>query len=97
MRVFISQPMKGLSLDVILSRREKAKLDLFKRLANHDIEFIDTWIDEQSAVISLGESIKRLDSADVAYFMRGWEKYRGCRIEHQVAVEYGIRCIIYEG
>lgn len=22
-------------------------------------------------------------------FMKGWEKARGCKIEHQVAVEYG--------
>ncbi|RHU77980.1 DUF2829 domain-containing protein [Butyribacter intestini] len=31
--------------------------------------------------------------ADVAYFAKGWESARGCRIENQCAIEYGIDTI----
>lgn len=30
-----------------------------------------------------------------AYFCKGWEKARGCKIEHDAAVAYGLE-IIYE-
>lgn len=30
-----------------------------------------------------------------AYFCRGWEQARGCRIEHEAAKSYGLE-IIYE-
>lgn len=31
--------------------------------------------------------------ADAAYFAKDWDKYRGCKIEHSCAVEYGIKVI----
>jgi hypothetical protein len=34
-----------------------------------------------------------LASADVAYFAKGWEEARGCRIENICAIEYGIDVI----
>ena len=38
----------------------------------------------------LGKSIELLSKADVAYFVKGWDEARGCKIEHQCAVEYGV-------
>lgn len=38
----------------------------------------------------LARSIKDLSSADTAYFVQGWSEFRGCKIEHTCAVEYGI-------
>lgn len=32
---------------------------------------------------------------EAAYFCKGWEKARGCRIEHEAAKAYGLE-IIYE-
>ena len=29
-------------------------------------------------------------TADIAYFAKDWDKYRGCKIEHTCATEYGI-------
>lgn len=97
MKVFISQPMKGLSKEEILRKRQEAKLDLFLKLKSYNIEFIDAYMRYSNPILSIGESIKNMAEADVVYFMRGWEKHRGCRIEHEVAVQYGIRCILYEG
>ena len=41
----------------------------------------------------LGESLKLLATADIAYFATGWEGARGCKIEHTCAEEYGVRII----
>ena len=39
------------------------------------------------------KEISKLAEADVAYFAPGWEDARGCRIEHQCAINYGIEII----
>ena len=43
----------------------------------------------------LGKSIELLAQADVVYFCDGWEYARGCKIEHDAAVAYGLD-VIYE-
>ncbi len=81
--------MNGLSDDEIIHVRETVK----KMLTEND-ELIDSFIPEAPASITplwyLGESIKLLGSADVVVFAPGWENARGCRIERQCAIEYGI-------
>ena len=37
-----------------------------------------------------GESLKLLGTADFVVFAPRWQDYRGCRIEHDAAVAYGI-------
>lgn len=34
---------------------------------------------------------------DAAYFCHGWEKTRGCRIEHEAACAYGLTVIYEDG
>ena len=41
----------------------------------------------------LGKSLELLSTADIVYFAEGWKNYRGCRIEHTCAMEYGIKII----
>ena len=41
----------------------------------------------------VGKSLELLSSADIAYFAKGWEEARGCKIENTCAVEYGITVI----
>ena len=43
----------------------------------------------------LSQSIRYIGKVDGVVFMRGWESARGCKIEHQVAVEYGKK-VFYE-
>lgn len=97
MKVFISQPMIGFSREEVLRKRQEVKLRLFHELGDYNIEYIEAYGRYSDPIMSIGESIKKMAEANVVYFMHGWEKNRGCRIEHQVAVEYGIRCILYEG
>ena len=41
------------------------------------------------------KSIKEMSKADALFMCDGWKEARGCRIERQVAQEYGIK-ILYE-
>ena len=91
-KLFISQPMRGKSDEDILAEREKA-ISEAKRILCDDVELIDTFFgtsDMSHALEYLGESIKRMANADAAYFADGWQRARGCRIEHGCAVEYGV-------
>ena len=90
MKVMISQPMKNRSNKEILEERA----ELVKRIEEEGDIVLDTVFDEapknvDEAVWFLSKSIEFLASADKVIFMKGWEKARGCKIEHQVAVEYG--------
>lgn len=90
MKVFISQPMKGLSEKEIKSNREKA-IRKIKSLYGNDAEIIDSFIEgEGNSLWFLGKSIELLSTADVAYFLKGWNKARGCRIEYMCPSNYGI-------
>ena len=92
-KLFISQPMKGKTDEEILAERRKAVRSA-ERVLGETVEVIDSYF--QSAPVDakplwyLGESLKLLATADVAYFVTGWNKARGCKIEHTCAVEYNI-------
>lgn len=96
-KIMISQPMRGKTNEQI---REERK-NLIKELANNGLEVIDTIIDEEppkdtnEAIYYLSKSIEFIGKVDYVYFMKGWEKARGCKIEHDVAVEYGKK-VYYE-
>ena len=66
--------------------------------------FTDEWYSkeqmEERGVVQiplcfLAKSLENMSLCHVAYFCKGWENARGCRIEHEAAVAYGLE-IIYE-
>lgn len=90
MKLMISQPMRGKANEQI--REERA--ELVSRLQEEGNEVIDTVfenapVDEDIAIYMLSQSIRYIGKVDGIVFMKGWEKARGCKIEHEVAVEYG--------
>lgn len=95
-KLFISQPMRGKTEEEILAVRAKA-IQSAERELGEEVEVIDSFIKGAPAAARplwfLGESIKLLAKADVAYFAEGWEEARGCRIENDCAIEYGITTI----
>lgn len=95
-KVFISQPMVDKTNDDIQYERDMA-ISKLKKLYTEPIEIIDSFFKDvphdAKPLWYLGESIKLLGTADIAYFCEGWEQYRGCTIEHECAVRYGIKCI----
>lgn len=100
-KLFISQPMKGKTDEEILAVREKAIESAKKYLKecgeNDEIEVIDSFFqkapEEARPLWFLAKSLELLSTADVAYFAKGWEYARGCRIENECAIEYGIDVI----
>lgn len=96
-KVFISQPMKGLTDEEIIKVRDKAAAAVAKRLGE-PVLVLDSFFQNAPAEARplwyLGKSLQVLSEADVAYFAKGWEKARGCKIEHFCADEYGI--VVFE-
>lgn len=90
MKIMISQPMKGKTNEQI--RTERA--ELVKELTEQGHEVIDTVFDDfpegkATPVHYLAKSIEFIANVEGVIFMKGWENARGCRIEHQIAKEYG--------
>lgn len=100
-KLFISNPMRGKTDEEILAVREKA----IETAKNHlkicgeedEIEVIDSFFQNAPAEARplwfLAKSLELLSTADVAYFAKGWENARGCRIENECAIEYSIDVI----
>lgn len=94
-KLFISQPMRGKTDDEILQEREAA-ISAAKESTGEDVEVLDSFFqgaDLTKPLEYLGESIKMLAQADIAYFAPGWQEARGCKIEHECAIQYGVCCI----
>ena len=95
-KVFISQSMKGKTDEEILRERKEVLEDVKKQLGE-ELELLDSFFQgapsNAKPLWYLGESLKLLSTADVAYFCKDWKSYRGCRIEHTCAKEYGIEVI----
>lgn len=103
-KAMISQPMNGKTDEEIKTSREKAKL--FLKICGYEFVntlFTDEWYKEsmkkrgvrQIPLSFLAKSIENMSLCDVVYFCDGWEKARGCKIEHDIAMSYGLK-IIYE-
>lgn len=95
-KLFISQPMRGKTDEEILAERKKA-IESAERNLGEQVEVIDSFFQNAPAdarpLWFLGKSLELLSTADIAYFAKGWEDARGCRIENQCAIEYGIEVI----
>lgn len=105
MKAMLSQPMAGLTDEEIIATRERAIADLTSR--GYEIVntlFTDEWYSkekmEERGVVQiplcfLAKSLDNMSRCHAAYFCKGWENARGCRIEHEAAKAYGLD-IIYE-
>lgn len=105
-KAMISQPMAGKTEEEIVATRERAIKELEDR--GYDVVntlFTDEWYSkekmEERGVVQiplcfLVKSLENMSLCHTAYFAKGWENARGCKIEHEVAEAYGLR-IIEEG
>lgn len=104
-RAMLSQPMAGKSDDEIVATREKA-ISFLEKTGCEVVNtlFTDEWYSRdnmkkrgvvQIPLCFLAKSLENMSLCHVAYFCKGWENARGCRIEHEAAKEYGLE-IIYE-
>lgn len=104
-KAMLSQPMGGKTDQEIIETRERA----IKVLEEKGYEvvntlFTDEWYSReqmknrgvvQIPLCYLAKSLENMSLCHVAYFCKGWEAARGCRIEHEAAKAYGLE-IIYE-
>lgn len=104
-KVFISQPMKGKTDEEILKERQAAvemvKETIDKYFNDVEVQVIDSFFQGAPADAKplwfLGKSLELLSTADMAVFAPGWDQARGCKIEHECAVQYGIKTLYLEG
>ena len=104
-KAMLSQPMAGKSDAEIIATRERAIKALEAR--GYEIVntlFTDEWYSnenmEKRGVVQiplcfLAKSLENMSLCHAVYFCKGWEQARGCKIEHDAAVAYGLE-IIYE-
>ena len=104
-KAMISQPMAGKTDEQIAATREKAIADL--EAMGYEVVntlFTDEWYSDaalkergvvQVPLCYLAKSLENMSLCHAAYFAKGWEKARGCRIEHDAAVAYGLE-VLYE-
>lgn len=101
MKVFISQPMAGLTDEQILERRNECIQKLKDWYGDTKIEPINSFVKSEGIVaggriVMLGHSIQLMADAEVVFFAAGWEKSHGCIVEHAVCEQYEIRAIYEE-
>lgn len=100
MKVMISQPMAGKTDEEIVETREKAKAEL-EEIGYEVINtlFTDEWYSKEAMaergvvqvpLCYLAKSLENMSKCHAAYFCKGWKNARGCRIEHDAAVAYGL-------
>jgi hypothetical protein len=89
-KIFVSQPMAGLTDDEIMANRRD--IEKIAQLEYGDCEFLDTYFKDfdGNALAFLGKSILALSEADAAIFDTGWEDARGCWIEHKCCELYRV-------
>ena len=95
----ISQPMQNKTNEQIRKEREET----IKKFEELHINVIDSIIEETAnpkkyneyhpALFYLAKSIDFMAQVDAVYFMDGWKDARGCRIEHKICEEYGIKIL----
>lgn len=104
-KAMLSQPMAGKTEEEIVETRNRA----IAALKAQDYEvvntlFTDEWYSkekmEERGVVQiplcfLAKSLENMSLCHAAYFCKGWEQARGCRIEHEAAVAYGLT-VLYE-
>ena len=104
-KAMISQPMAGKTDEEINSTRgiflafcEERGFEVVNTL------FTDEWYNKESMesrgvvqipLCFLAKSLENMANCHVAYFAKGWEAARGCKIEHDAAVAYGLT-VVYE-
>ena len=97
MKIFISQPMFGKTDEQIRQERE----ELIKQIEEDGNEYLDSIVadgleevnNDSIGLFYLGKSLEIMSKADEIWFMNGWDKSRGCKIEYQVAKDYNKKIV----
>jgi hypothetical protein len=104
-KAMLSQPMAGKTEDEIVSTRERAIKALEAQgYSIVNTLFTDEWYSKeqmtergvvQIPLCFLAKSLENMSLCHAAYFCKGWENTRGCKLEHDAAKAYGLE-VLYE-
>ena len=110
--IFISQPMSGKREEEILATRQKEidKIHQFFGADGVEINIIASYIDDATRkcfeehigdginwdIFWLSQSLERLAMADMIWLCEGWEYSKGCNVELECAMQYGISIVYPE-
>ena len=102
-KAMLSQPMAGRTEQEIIATRDRAIAELERR--GYEVVntlFTDEWYSAekmtergvvQIPLCFLAKSLENMSLCHAAFFCLGWQNARGCRIEHDAAVAYGLEVI----
>lgn len=102
-KAMLSQPMAGKTEEEIIATRERA-IKILNRMGYEVVNtcFTDEWYSQermrergvvQIPLCFLAKSLENMSLCHAAYFCNGWENARGCKIEHDAALAYGLEII----
>nr|DAL28370.1 MAG TPA_asm: N-deoxyribosyltransferase [Caudoviricetes sp.] len=104
-KAMISQPMRGKTREQIESERAEA----VKMLEAEGYEVVETVFDFDKEKLAaagvvnvplyyLSKAIEAMSKCELVYFAPGWSDARGCRVEYDAAMRYGLQmeCIGWE-
>ena len=110
--VFISQPMTGKSEEEILATRQEAidKIHQLVSKDGEQVNIIDSYIDDATRnefqgrmgdainwdIYWLSQSLQKLALADTIWLCDGWGHSKGCKIELECAIKYGLDVVSSE-
>ena len=94
-KLFISQPMRDKTNEQIELERTRAINTAKNKLninGDDKIEVIQSFFKDAphdaKPLWFLSKSFELLSTADVVFFVKGWNEYRGCKMENKAAHEY---------
>ena len=104
--IFISQPMTEKSEEEILATRQKEieKIHQLFDADGVEINIIPSYIDDATRkhfeerltddinwdIYWLSQSLQKLALADTIWLCEGWEYSKGCNVELECAIQYGL-------
>ena len=110
--IFISQPMSGKSEEEILATRQEAidKIHQLASKDGVEINIIASYIDDATRnefqgrmgdainwdIYWLSQSLQKLALADTIWLCDGWGHSKGCKIELECAMKYGLDIVSSE-
>lgn len=101
-KVFISQGSGG-KTDAAVRREQMYLKNVAEISLDSKCSFIDSTIEEKppkrvnKSLWRLGKRLELMATAEVAVFAKDWMDYRSCRIEHDIALAYGIKIVEEKG
>lgn len=104
-KAMLSQPMANKTEEEIVATRERA-IKALEGMGYTVVNtlFTDEWYSPEAMqkrgvvyipLAFFAKSVANMALCNAAYFCKGWESTRGCKLEHAVAEAYGVK-IIYE-